>query len=91
MKDLYTVVAVCARNFIKSTYYSDLVCSFEISYDGKNWETCREIITLDENCDINFLNDWNEGQQFIKNIRFIHIEEIDQYTSIIYCEVDKNE
>ena len=85
MSNLYTVVAQCARDFMNSTYYSDLVCLFEISYNGKSWEKCQEIITLDENFNIVFLNDWLEGQEFIKNISFIHIDEITNYTSKIYC------
>lgn len=74
--DLYSVVADCARDYAHRHEMSDMVAVFDISYNGKQWTTCHEIITFDENFNIVFLNDWCEGQTYIKNVKIALVEEI---------------
>lgn len=82
-KDLYKFVGARIRAFCDRTYYSEIVFSFEQSYDGKEWTKEIEFATLYNGTDICFENDWNEGQTYIRNLRIWHLEDSEP---VVHCK-----
>lgn len=75
MKDLYAIVGDKIIEFCDKTYYSDIVISFEQSYDGKEWTKEVEFASFENCTDLYYENDWNEGQTHIRNLRIWHLED----------------
>lgn len=76
-RDLYQEVGRVCRDFFKKTYYSDVIAKFEISYDGIYWTTVVCFVEYDiEEDSIIFLYDWWEGEDFIRNIKLCHLEDV---------------
>ena len=82
-KDLYKFVSTRIRAFCDKTYYSNVVCSFEQSYDGEEWTKEIEYATLYNGTDICFEDDWNEGQTYIRNLRIWHFEDSEP---VVHCK-----
>lgn len=82
-KNLYKFVGTRIRAFCDRTYYSEIVFSFEQSYDGKEWTKEIEFATLYNGTDICFENDWNEGQTYIRNLRIWHLEDSEP---VVHCK-----
>jgi len=82
-KDLYKFVGTRIRAFCAKTYYSDIVFSFEQSYDGEEWTKEIEFATLHNGTDICYENDWNEGQTYIRNLRIWHLEDSEP---VVHCK-----
>ena len=83
--DLYDIVSVKIIEFCNKTYYSDIVVSFEQSYDGKEWSKEIEFATFDSDHfdTIVFNMDWNEGQTYLRNLRIWHLEDSEP---VIHCK-----
>lgn len=74
MADLYDIVGDKIIEFCNKTYYSDIVVSFEQSYDDVNWTKEVELAYFN-GTELWYLNDWNEGQKYIRNLRIWHLED----------------
>lgn len=83
--DLYDIVSVKIIEFCNKTYYSDIVVSFEQSYDGKEWSKEIEFATFDSDHfdTVVFNMDWNEGQTYLRNLRIWHLEDSEP---VIHCK-----
>lgn len=64
----YDVIEDRINRYYKTHTQDTVVVSLGISYDGENWEYMNEVAyPLDYlNSAIEFLNDWWEGQRYIK-------------------------
>ena len=64
----YSVIENRINRYYKTHIQDTVVVSLGISYDGENWEYMNEVAyPLDYlNSAIEFLNDWWEGQRYIK-------------------------
>lgn len=75
MSDLSDIIGGKIREFCNKTYYNDIVFSFEQSYDGVNWTKEVEFAYFKNGTELWYLNDWNEGQKYIRNLRIWHLED----------------
>ena len=69
----------------------DVVVALSISYDGINYDTDNEIVTPDTSgvkFMMEFLNDWWEGQKYIRIFGIKAVREM-QISGGIYEEVNK--
>ena len=89
MTDLYDFVGDRIREFCDKTYYADIVCSFEQSYDGKEWTKEVEFANFENGTDLYYENDWNEGQTHIRNLRIWHLEDSEPIVRCKECFVQK--
>lgn len=64
----YDVIVNRINRYYKVHNRDTVIVSIGISYDGEKWEYMNEVAyPLDYLCsEIEFLNDWWEGQQYIK-------------------------
>jgi len=64
----YDVIVNRINRYYKVHNRDAVIVSIGISYDGEKWEYMNEVAyPLDYLCsEIEFLNDWWEGQQYIK-------------------------
>lgn len=66
-QDAYDVIEDYILRYWKHNAYEDVIVSMAISYDGHDYDVLNEIASPDVYCDmVMFLNDWWEGQKFIK-------------------------
>ena len=86
MTDLYDFVGDRIREFCDKTYYADIVCSFEQSYDGKEWTKEVEFASFENGTDLYYENDWNEGQTHIRNLRIWHLEDSEPIVRCKECK-----
>ena len=86
-KDLYDIVADRVIEFCRKTWYYDCLTKFEISYDGKEWDTVTCVVECDVHANIIFQWDFCEGQKYIRNFRICHTTEAEPITvkDIISC------
>ena len=75
-ESLYDIVGDKIREFCEETYYGDIICSFEQSYDGKEWTKESEFASFENGTDLIYENDWNEGQTYLRNLRIWHLDEL---------------
>lgn len=83
MADLYDIVGDKIIEFCNKTYYSDIVVSFEQSYDGKEWSKEVEFATFYNGTDLCYESDWNEGQTHLRNLRIWHLEDSEP---VVHCK-----
>ena len=83
MTNIYDFVGDKIIEFCDKTYYADIVCSFEQSYDGKEWTKEVEFASFENGTDLYYENDWNEGQTHIQNLRIWHLEDSEP---IVLCK-----
>lgn len=64
----YDVIGDYIRRYWKHNCYEDVIVSIGTSYDGKNYSHYNEVASpyFDSNNCIEFLNDWWEGELFIR-------------------------
>lgn len=76
-RDLYQEVGKVCRDFLRKTYPGDIIVKFEISYDGIYWTNviCFAEYNIEDDSII-FLEDWWEGESFIRNIKVCHLEDV---------------
>ena len=76
--DAYTLVADCIRRFWKSKHVCDVVCLIGTSFDGTDYCKTVEIASPDENLTgVEFLNDWYEGEPYVKVFGIKRVDEIE--------------
>lgn len=73
----YDVIGEYIRRYWDHHYTDTVVCSIGISYDGESYEYHNEVASPYNFDDIEFLYDWWEGQQYIKLLGIVSIDEID--------------
>lgn len=68
----YDAVAILIWNYFKHNPMDDLVIRIGISYNGYDYDIENELVLI-ENGSFEFLNDWWEGQMFIRvyGIRYV--------------------
>lgn len=77
-QDGYEVIAEYIDRYCQLNAYQDVVVSIAASYDGKDYELYNEIAFPDDNCDsFIFLNDWWEGEKFIKILGIKGVSELE--------------
>ena len=74
-KNLYDVVGDKIIDYCNKTYYSDIIISFEQSYDGKEWTKEVEFASFENGVDLYYEHDWNEGQTYLRNLLIWHLDE----------------
>lgn len=72
----YDIVAEYIRRYWHNNIYNTVLISMETSYDGKTYNICKEVACPREFDDVEFLNDWWEGERFIRLFGIKSIEEI---------------
>ena len=83
MKNLYDTVADKVVEFCKKTYPYDCFVKFEMSYDGKEWDTVSCVVECDIDYNIIFQWDFCEGQEYIRNFKICHTNEVEP---IVRCK-----
>ena len=73
----YDIVGEYIRRYWERNIYDDVIVSMAVSYDGNKYYTCKEIASPENFSDIMYLNDWWEGEKFIKLFGIKAIDEID--------------
>lgn len=82
-QNLYDFIGDKIIEFCNKTYYSDIVISFEQSYDGKEWSKEVEFATFYNGTDLCYESDWNEGQTHLRNLRIWHLEDSEP---VVHCK-----
>lgn len=73
----YDVVEEYIRRYWTHNIDETVIVSLGVSYDGKNYELCKEVASP-YNCDeVEFLYDWWEGEKFIRIIGIQSVENLD--------------
>ena len=88
-QDGYDAVGEYIRRYWCHNIRTDVVVSLRISHDGKTYETCKEVAAPYNFDDIEYLNDWWEGEKFIKILGIKAISELD-ISGGLYEEGDNN-
>ncbi len=66
-QDGYDVVGEYIQRYWQHNAYDTVLVCISVSYDGRDYSLYNEVAYPDNNCDtIVFLNDWWEGEKFIK-------------------------
>lgn len=74
----YEAVGKYVEEYLNEHCWDDSIVELEISYDGKDWDRIKEIVCPTNNCrELEWLNDWWEGQRYINIIGMANIDEID--------------
>ena len=73
----YDVVSEYVADYWTKNYYSEVIVLLEISYNGEIFYKCNEIV-YPNNTDVEFLNDWWEGQKYIKILGIISVDEVEK-------------
>lgn len=73
----YDIVAEYIRRYWHNNIYNTVLVSMETSYDGKTYDIRKEVASPCQRDDVEFLNDWWEGEKFIRLFGIKDIEEID--------------
>jgi hypothetical protein len=72
----YDIIAEYIRRYWHNNIYNTVIVSMETSYDGKEYDIRKEI-ACPYHSGVEFLNDWWEGEKFIRLFGIKDIEEID--------------
>lgn len=86
MADSYDIVAEAVRKYWEENYPCDVVAFFFQKYDFESdirWEWCEEVITCTssniDRAEIEFLNDFCEGQTCVKDLHIVPLHEVTGY------------
>ena len=74
-KDIYEAIATEIRKYWRKTYYGDVLISFELSYDGVNWDYNVVYVHEEDGDIVIFSDDFYEGQQYLQSFRIWHLED----------------
>ena len=72
----YDIVAEYIHRYWCNNIYNTVLVSMETSYDGKTYDVRKEV-ACPCNDNVEFLNDWWEGEKFIRLFGIKDIEKID--------------
>lgn len=73
----YDAVGEYIRRYWEHNIWEDVVVSLGVSYDGKTYDLYKEVASPYSLYDIEYLNDWWEGQKFIRIFGVKAISELD--------------
>lgn len=73
----YDVIGEYIRRYWEHNIYDDVIVSIGVSYDGNNYHLCKEVASPIDCSGIEYLNDWWEGEKYIKLFGIQTINEID--------------
>lgn len=74
----YDVIEDYIRRYWKHNNSTDtVICSIEVSYDGLTYALIKEVACPRSYNRVEFLNDWWEGEKYIKLIGIKSIYELD--------------
>lgn len=73
----YDAVGEYIKRYWSHNIYNTVIVSMETSYDGKTYDIRKEVACPYKFDDIEFLNDWWEGEKFIRLFGIKDIEELD--------------
>lgn len=74
----YEAVTKYVEKYWDNHIWDDSVVRLDISYNGKDWDEITEIVYPTNNCrEVEWLNDWWEGQKYINLIGIATVDEID--------------
>lgn len=74
----YEAVAKYIEKYWDKHGWYDSIVELEISYDDKDWDRIKEIVYPTNNCrEMEWFNDWWEGQKYIHIIGMATVDEID--------------
>ena len=76
----YDVVAECVREYWDQTYYGTVIVWMAISNDGEKYCRFNEVV-IPQDGDIEFLNDWWEGEKYIKIYGIANLDDIEMTTA----------
>ena len=62
----YDVVSKYIKKYWECHCTEDVIVSIEISRDGKNYERINEVASPYNMYDVEFLNDWWEGERYVR-------------------------
>lgn len=86
MADSYDIVAEAVRKYWEENFPCDVVAFFGQKYDFEPdtaWEWCEEVITCTssdpDRAEIEFLNDFCEGQTCVKDLHIVPLHEVTGY------------
>lgn len=86
----YDVVAEYVYEYWAQTYYGTAIVFLEISYDGKDYYKTNEIVECNNGEIEAFLNDWWEGQEYIRINGIINIDEIDTNEATFAVDISED-
>lgn len=81
----YGVVSEYVKKYWEYHCTEDVIVSIEISSDGENYECLNEIASPYNMYDVEYLNDWWEGEKYI---RVTGIQEEYCFIQIVYRQQD---
>ena len=74
----YDIVEEYIRRYWHNNIYNTVIVSMETSYDGKTYDIYKEVAyPSSSGRGVEFLNDWWEGEKFIRLFGIKDIEEVD--------------
>ena len=73
----YEKVGKLIKSWWDVTSIEDSIVALEISDDGITWERCNEVAyPTDDLNDVEFLNDWWEGEKYIRVLWITSVDQI---------------
>lgn len=82
----YEVIGEYIKRYWEHNTYTTVIVSIGTSYDGSTYSLMKEVASLMDYDDIEFLNDWWEGEKYIKLFGIKAIDELD-ISGGIYTEM----
>ena len=73
----YDIIGDYVRRYWKRNVYTDVVVSIALSYDGKEYRTYHEVASPENFYDVMYLNDWWEGEKYIKIFGIQSVDELE--------------
>lgn len=73
----YDVIGDYIRRYWKHNIYTDVIVSMAISHDGNKYYTYKEVASPEDFDDIMYLNDWWEGEKYIKLFGIQSVDALD--------------
>lgn len=72
----YDVIGEYIRRYWNHNIYTDVIIPIGTSHDGQNYSLTKEVASPHNFDDIMYLNDWWEGEKFIRLFGIISLDEI---------------
>ena len=73
----YDVIGEYLRRYWNRNFYDTVIVSLATSYNGQKYSLLKEIASPYNYDDIEFLNDWWEGEKYIKLFGIKSIQDVD--------------
>ena len=73
----YNAVGEYVRRYWEHNIWDDVIVSLATSYDGETYIELKEVVSPDIHDNEEFLNDWWEGERFIKLFGIQAFSELD--------------